>query len=509
MIPKSLLRQQRAQSTAQVHSTPSPIGGWNARDSIDQMAETDAVVLDNWFPDEGDCAVRKGFTELVNGLGGNVEMLAEYHSGATQKFLAAANGKFFDITSAGTATQIGSAFSSNRWQFLNFNGQIGFVNGTDHPQKYAGSAVSSMTISASAVGTVASFIGIQSFKSRTYFWTDSSQDFYYSGINALGGTLTRFPLSRVCQTGGKLITIQTWSRDAGDGMDDIIIFIMSTGELIAYQGSNPADASDWALVGVYKLGLPVSIRGAVKYGGDVVVITDLGYFPVSSAFQGVNLQSAISDKISKAVRTAVSNYKSNYGWQAIYYPNGHWLVFNIPVTTNITYHQHVMNTITGAWCRFTGMNARCWGMYNGDLYFGGNGSVYQANSGASDNSSDIEAIGQPAYTYLGNRAKRKVMSALQPVFSTDGNLNFSLSLGTDFSTPSTLSPQRSAEAAGATWGTAVWNTAEWAGGLSIINDWRITPGIGYNVSPRLAITVNGLDVRWYSTQYMYKDAGII
>ena len=35
---------------AEKGSYPSPIGGWNVRDSQSLMAETDALVLDNFFP---------------------------------------------------------------------------------------------------------------------------------------------------------------------------------------------------------------------------------------------------------------------------------------------------------------------------------------------------------------------------------------------------------------------------------------------------------------------------
>jgi hypothetical protein len=53
------------------------------------------------------------------------------------------------------------------------------------------------------------------------------------------------------------------------------------------------------------------------------------------------------------------------------YPKAGWLLINVPVANNTTYHQYVVNTITGAACKFTGMNASTWGMYNNNLYFGG------------------------------------------------------------------------------------------------------------------------------------------
>jgi hypothetical protein len=52
---------QAKQNTAQTASIPSPIGGWNARDSLAAMAPTDAVQLVNWFPTPTDVTMRRGY----------------------------------------------------------------------------------------------------------------------------------------------------------------------------------------------------------------------------------------------------------------------------------------------------------------------------------------------------------------------------------------------------------------------------------------------------------------
>jgi hypothetical protein len=54
---------QAKQNTASTTSIPSPIGGWNARDSLAQMAPTDAVELVNWYPTPTDVTLRKGYTQ--------------------------------------------------------------------------------------------------------------------------------------------------------------------------------------------------------------------------------------------------------------------------------------------------------------------------------------------------------------------------------------------------------------------------------------------------------------
>jgi hypothetical protein len=49
--------------TANTTSVPSPIGGWNARDSQANMNPMDAIQLVNWYPTPTDVTMRKGWTQ--------------------------------------------------------------------------------------------------------------------------------------------------------------------------------------------------------------------------------------------------------------------------------------------------------------------------------------------------------------------------------------------------------------------------------------------------------------
>ena len=46
--------------TASTASVPAPLGGWNARDGLAMMKPSDAVILDNYFPNSGSCDLRGG-----------------------------------------------------------------------------------------------------------------------------------------------------------------------------------------------------------------------------------------------------------------------------------------------------------------------------------------------------------------------------------------------------------------------------------------------------------------
>ena len=97
-------------SAANVASLPAPVGGWNARDSIANMAPADAVVLENFFPTVSSVVLRGGYTSHATGLGGQVQSLMSYSGGPTNKLFAAAATtlSFYDVSSSGAVGAAGT-----------------------------------------------------------------------------------------------------------------------------------------------------------------------------------------------------------------------------------------------------------------------------------------------------------------------------------------------------------------------------------------------------------------
>ena len=70
------------QNTAVTASLPAPIGGWNARDSLAAMPQTDAVNLTNFWPTPTDVELRKGWTVYSTGISGTINTMMTYASPA-------------------------------------------------------------------------------------------------------------------------------------------------------------------------------------------------------------------------------------------------------------------------------------------------------------------------------------------------------------------------------------------------------------------------------------------
>ena len=88
--------------------------------------------------------------------------------------------------------------------------------------------------------------------------------------------MSRFPLHYVAETGGNIVLIESLTMDGGNGPDDFIAFILDTGECLIYQGSDPANAADWSIVGRFRVPPPLNGKCVTRIGGDSLMLTAAG-----------------------------------------------------------------------------------------------------------------------------------------------------------------------------------------------------------------------------------------
>lgn len=512
----AVLRQpiNRAQK-AMPSAVPSPVGGWNTRDSLDAMEVGDAVALDNWFPGLGSCVTRNGSAGYATGLGGSVRTVAEFNALSARKFIAGANARIWDISTAGAGVQLATGFASSDWQWAQFDDasggpRMGLVNGVDAPQIYNGTAIAAMTVSGTGLA-VASLNGIYVYKGRSYFWDDRTQDFWYSATNALGGVLTRFPLGRVQGTGGNMLAMGALSMDSGEGPQDYAVFVLSSGDVLLYAGSDPGSASDWQIRGRYNMGAPISKRAIEKVGAELMIVTKAGYLPLSSVLRAGRLnEQQASGKIRGAALDATAQFGSLSGWDLLHYPRKNQLIVNVPTASGFS--QHVMNTETGAWCRFTGIASQCWGLYNDLAYFGrSDGTVHLYDTGFDDAGTPIQADGQTAWNYLGDRRALKRATGIRTLLRISGGQSaYAVGVGFDFERI-TLGAQKiiASPAGSATFGSAIFGTATFAGDSQTVSRWNSAKGLGYALSSRLAVTSSAQRIEWLSDTYLVERGGVL
>jgi len=357
------------------------------------------------------------------------------------------------------------------------------------------------------------FVHVNSLQERIYFVEKNSLDFWYLPVNALGGTAKQFPLGSIARSGGYLQAMGTWTLDAGYGVDDLGAFVTSMGEVIVYKGTDPDNANDWSLVGVWQMGQTYARRCFFKYAGDLLLLTQDGLVPMSASLQSSRLDPRVNltDKIFYAVSQAADLYYNQFGWQINYFAPYNMLILNIPVTDGV--EQFVMHTITKSWGRFTNIQAYCWEVSGPEgMFFGSDGYVGKFYDGFSDAGNNIVANAQQAYSYFDSRGTLKRFTMVRPILQTDNTVpNVLCGISTDFDTvnlSNEISFNPSLASVGI-WNTSTWDNANWGAGLTVSKVWQGVTGIGYAGSVNLSVASQGVDFHWASTDYVMERGGVL
>ena len=171
----------------------------------------------------------------------------------------------------------------------------------------------------------------------------------------------------------------------------------------------------------------------------------------------------MSSKIARTVKDAVTNYGDNFGWQVVFYPEGNYLLFNVPVVEGEQYIQHVMNTRNGNWTTFTGWQSTCYVVHDKKLYFGTpDGKIQLADFGPNDGGVAIRCEATPAYNYLGNSEQKKLFTAVTMITNHPTPQAISVTGVGDFKEVRTSELLIADEPTGSEWDIAEWDTASWA-----------------------------------------------
>lgn len=518
----SAMRSGRArlpQAVFDVQVIPPPIGGWNRRDAIPLMDKTDAIKLDNWIPDTNSVHLRSGYAThaTINVTATAVESLIQYvpPNTANAKMFAAIPTTIYDVTANVTASStsaVVTGLTNGRWQHTQMTNTAGaflvLVNGADQPRKFDGTTWGTCSVSASGL-TRTNLIGVHNHMNRLWFIEENQNHIWYLPVSAVEGTLAKFFLP--FNKGGKLMAMGTWTRDGGDGMDDFAAFVSNRGECVIYSGTDPTTINAWQKVGTYKIPEVIGRRCMINAGAELGILTSQGLVALSQVLglsAGAAVRASFTDKISGQFREQYFSTGTAFGWEVLEYPRRNLLIINVPIAERTTQHQYVMNIVTGAWCRFTGIGAGCWSLLGDNLYFGGNdGVVRKFDSGQLDGTSSITGILQSAYGTFGSPASKRFTLA-RPLFLAPSNYNPPVTVQIDYDTSTPAINIVAAATGGTQWDAAQWDTFQWAGGATPSLGWQTVVGegraasIAFGVSSQEELTYNGADIGFERGNYL-------
>lgn len=506
---------------AQTASRVAPVRGWNARDPEASMRPEFALKLENWWPTTGGVETRPGAADHVTGFASPVKALMTWEAASgspSRRLFAATDAGIYDATTAGAVGASVSSLTSGECVHTNFrtsgNSYLFVVNGVDSIRHYQGAAWTTVASYSDATPTVyntTEFSHVNVFKRRLFFIRKNSLDFFYLPEDSIAGTIALFPLGGLASLGGHLVAMATWTIDGGNGADDYAVFVTSKGQVIVYAGTNPSDPTAWALVGVYNLAPPVGKKCFLKYGGDLLLITESGIFPLSQALKATAERAAlaVTNTIEGAFSSAANSYRANFGWDIQMLLTKNLLLINIPTTSLSSSEQFVMNTQTKAWAKVTGWNAFCFEIFNGRLYMGMSTKVAEAWTGTADFGSNITCIAKTAFDQFG-LSRNKHFTLLRPVFRASGTISVSVALDMDFEENTDFGAAVFVPASGSLWDVALWDVGVWGSRAATQLQWiTVHNDPGRYAATRLRVITQNATVFWTSTDYVFETGGIL
>src|SRR5215471_13353211 len=235
-----VVRKRRPRRQVSVTKTiPAPIGGLNAIDALANMPETDAIILDNFFPTPSTVELRNGYTNWVTGLPSWVESLMGYSNASGEFLFAASSTSFYNVTSAGAVgAAVVTGLTNARWESINVatsGGQYLYAaNGVDKPRLWDGAtwvAVDGASTPAITGVTTTKLRNPALFKNRVWFVEDGTMNAWFLPTQAVGGAASKWDLGTIFRLGGQLHVIMSCSMSTASTFDSYLAFMSTEGEI--------------------------------------------------------------------------------------------------------------------------------------------------------------------------------------------------------------------------------------------------------------------------------------
>lgn len=470
---------------------PAPVGGLNTRDAVAAMPPEDAETLVNFdvFTDRvetragfalfgtltGDAAAitSESLIQIFKHPGGSTGTDAFY---ALYGWLRNVTGNLCDKrdivfinATSGVCTNFQNIVpAATTDKFVGNSAPFTFTDNAGNTYTILVTTYSNVTgavfttvvyaVSGAASASTLSITGVSQYTTkgcshqrRIWFLTNGIPG--YLPVGATSGAVVNFDVRPQLRRGGYIADMISWPVDNGvGGIDDKLVFISTTGEIVVYEGTDPSSIVTWRLVGVFDSAAPASPAAAPTAGvaatrgfvADVVMRfnDDLLYFGKDGL---ISLKRLIMGEdpyaIAAKIRPSLALATVNGQLKILSARQARRLVLVIPdgTVTGYTSTQSVsnstlylMNTETGAWMKW-GVNIRdIVETATGMLFTDGTLRVFKYDgTAATDNGTTITFEARQAYNYLQNPGP-KLITMVEPSLKATGNFSMAIAVDADF-----------------------------------------------------------------------------
>lgn len=384
------------QQTAKVFRYPAPLEGIDSRVSIAEGNLANCVYTYNLVPAEFGMIVRRGYREWQIGVesatGLGVHTVIPFDS-VTQdltkhRLFAVTNEGIWNVTDSAGTPVLMQAFTNttdeagygvythyvgnNEADVLfyadSLNGLYQYDAGTDTWSRPTG-----------ITGPVLEDVNfIVSHKQRLWLIEENSTKAWYLAPGAIAGAATEFFFGAKFRHGGNLVGLYNWTIDGGAGVDDYLVSVSSTGDILPYQGDDPATTA-WTLVGTYFVGkVPRGGNIGSEHGGELYIMSSYGLVSMTNLLKGLETvasgasadSNGISSKISQFIRTQMKRTIDEYGWAVRVIPSEGGILISTPLEYAREPIQYFYNIATSSWGMWRGLPIQAFDTWNNNVVIG-------------------------------------------------------------------------------------------------------------------------------------------
>jgi hypothetical protein len=519
-------RRRQVPAPAQAHAAPkvfpAPIRGWIDSESLATDIQGGASILENFFPTTRGIRPRGGSLRHATITAG-VKSLMVWRSGASERLFGTDATKIYDITSPASPTveppAAVSGLASGIFSSVMFAGTGGdflvAVNGTDDRRLFDGAA---WTTSPAITGVSSSSLShVWVFKNRLFFVQKNTMNAWSLAVDAIGGAASKVSLSGVFKKGGSLLFGDTWSVDAGDGLDDICVFISTLGEVVAFSGSDPADPLNWSMEGRYDIGRPLGPNACFRAGGDLVIATMDGMIPLSAAMNkdpaSLSL-AAVTRAIEQEWKRQAVVRETSMNWSALKWGSRSMGIIGLPTVGASEKCAFVVNLLTGAWAKYTGWDISCQAEMGSRAFFGSpGGGVMIAEASGTDDGAPYQCTFVGLYDHLRSPVAMKTAKMARTSWLYRQPFSPKVSISSDYIAKLPAYPPAAQHPSLDVWDVGKWDVALWDAGTAqqLVTRWVSVAGQGFALAPNIQITCSHAgppEAELVSVDLLYEQGGV-
>ena len=501
---------------------PAPNRGVDARSALNAMSPENCIYTFNLMPEEYGCNLRRGFREWqiaiedVTGLG--VKTIIPFTGLSASKLFGATNEGIWDLTTDGGTPVKDVAFTADTTAaaghgvFLAVNTAaanqiIFYADSLNGLFTYDGNGDTWAQTSSITGLAEADICFIVKHKQRIWVVERDSTSAWYLGVGAIAGAATEFFFGDKFPHGGVLKGLVNWSVDGGDGVDDMLVAVSSSGDVVVYRGADPvtletaATGSGWSVVGTYYIGaVPEGRRFFSEHSGELYLLSSFGLIAMGDLLRGVDVRDkaakSLTYPISKVLRDSLVTSGTTLGWEPQFIPSLGALVISSPQSVTSGYYiQYVMSLSAEAWGFWRGVPITCLGEWENKVFFGTVDNKVYIMEGTRDyvliDTGDVDAAGfavefslLTAYSTAGSPAINKIPQFVRSNFLTITPATFRTKVFFDYSIgEQVFDIGLSSASSEALWDTGLWDSAVWsAGEVSRQAETNGSSGIGQSMA---------------------------